>query len=178
MLLPQLFPFVLSIYEDRFVTLKSLTLVAATLVVLPQFAYAKDALLSQNEADAVVVKFQNDYADCFNRRDSKAMATLLTENATMQNEGKVTQGRDKIESMVSGLMAKLAPGTKLEDTSLVSQCVAPNVIVSQGTSKRTVPDAEPIFMYFARVLVKQKGKWMLAATQLAKPSTPPPADHN
>jgi hypothetical protein len=81
----------------------------------------------------------------------------------MQNEwGDVKQGRTNIESLVSGLMAKLPTGTKLEDTALVSQSVAPNVIVSQGISHRIVPNEQPVEMYFSRVLVSQKAEWKMA----------------
>ena len=133
-----------------------------------------EAKTSQSDVDAIVLKFQTDYADTFNRRDAKAMSALLTDNATLQNEwGDVTQGRDKIETLVTGLMSHLPTGTKLEDTALVSQSVEPNVIVSQGISHRIAPNTEPSQMFFTRVLVQQKGQWKMAATQIARPSTVP-----
>jgi uncharacterized protein (TIGR02246 family) len=137
-------------------------------------AYAKTRLLAQSETDAIVSKFQKDYGDTFDRRDAKAMVALLTEHATMQNEwGEVTEGRANIELLVSRLMGGLAEGTKLEDTALRSQNVAENVIVSQGISHRVVPNKEPVEMYFTRVLVNQNGKWLLTATQIARPSSVP-----
>lgn len=121
-----------------------------------------------------MVAFQLLYAQAFDSRDAKAMAALFTENATLQNEwGEITQGRDKIEALVAALMAHLPTGTKLEDTSLVIQLVAPDVIVSQGISHRLVPGAEPTQMFFTRVLVKESGQWKLAATQIARPSNVP-----
>jgi uncharacterized protein (TIGR02246 family) len=147
-------------------------ILAFSLAALPSVGHAKS--LTQKDVDAVVQKYQSDYADTFNRRDAKAMGALLTENATMQNEwGDVKQGRGNIESLVSGLMAKLPTGTKLEDTALVSQSVAPNVIVSQGISRRIVPKEEPAQMFFSRVLVLDKGQWKMAATQIARPSSVP-----
>ena len=141
---------------------------------LPGFSRAEADSMSPKDTEAVVLKFQTAYADTFNRRDAKGMAALLTENATMQNEwGDVTQGRANIESLVARLMTNLKEGTKLEDTSLSSRSVAANVIVSQGISRRMVPGADPVQMFFTRVLVYENGQWKLAATQIARPSTVP-----
>ena len=69
------------------------------------------------------------------------MSALLTENATLQNEwGDVVQGRTSIEAALVPLMANLPAGAKLKDTPLVSHAVAPDVIVSQGTSQRSSPN--------------------------------------
>ena len=136
--------------------------------------HAQAGAITQTETDAIVSKFQAAYADTFNRRDAQAMAALLTDNATLQNEwGDVTQGRDKIASLLARLMAGLPAGTRLEDTALVSQAIAVDTIVSQGVSRRIVPGAEPGQMFFSRVLVLRDGQWRLAATQIARPSTVP-----
>ena len=71
------------------------------------------------------------------------------------------------------LMAQLQTGTRLADTSLVAQSIAADTIVSQGISRRLVPGADPVQMFFTRVLVLQGGEWKLAATQIARPSTVP-----
>ena len=106
----------------------------------PSVSRAGTDSIPQQETDAIVLKFQAAYADTFNRRDAKGMAALLTENATLQNEwGDVTQGRTKIELLLTQLMANLQTGTKLEDTSLASQSIAADIIVSQGISRRIVP---------------------------------------
>jgi uncharacterized protein (TIGR02246 family) len=136
--------------------------------------HAETGVLSPEETEAIVTKFQAAYADTFNRRDAAGMSALLTENATLQNEwGGVTQGRTNIQALVTRLMAGLAQGTTLEDTSLASQAVAKDVIVSQGTSRRLTPDQPPVEMFFTRVLVLQDGAWKLAATQIARPSSMP-----
>ena len=155
--------------------MKLQALVLAVIVAAAPYAgHADTGSISQQQTDAVVSKFQLAYADTFDRRDAKGMAALLTENATLQNEwGDVTQGRTKIESLLTRLMAQLQAGTKLEDTSLVAQAVAPDIIVSQGISRRLVPGADPAQMFFTRVLVLQGGEWKLAATQIARPSTMP-----
>ncbi len=129
---------------------------------------------SQPEIDAIVLKFQGSYAEAFNRRDAQGMAALLTEDSTLQNEwGGVTQGKAAIEELVTKLMSHLPAGMTLEDTAVASRAVAPGVIVSQGVSRRLVPGAEPVQMFFFRVLVLQDGQWKLAATQIARPSTVP-----
>jgi uncharacterized protein (TIGR02246 family) len=136
--------------------------------------HAQTTFLSQSETDAIVLKFQGAYADTFDRRDANGMSALLTENATLQNEwGDVVQGRTNIEAALVRLMANLPAGAKLEDTPLVSRAVAEDTIVSQGTSRRIVPKEPATKMFFTRVLVRQGGKWLLAATQIARPSTLP-----
>jgi ketosteroid isomerase-like protein len=141
---------------------------------LPTAARAGTDLPTPKETDAIVLKFQTAYADAFDHRDAKALSALLTENATLQNEwGDVTQGRAKIEALVTNLMSHLPAGVTLEDTALVSQSVAPGVIVSQGISHRIAPDAKPVPMFFTRVLVRVDGEWKLAATEIARPSTVP-----
>jgi uncharacterized protein (TIGR02246 family) len=149
-------------------------ILAVIVAAAPSVSRAETDSIPQQETDAIVLKFQAAYADTFNRRDAKGMAALLTENATLQNEwGDVTQGRTKIELLLTQLMANLQTGTKLEDTSLASQSIAADIIVSQGISRRIVPGAEPAQMFFTRVLVLQGGQWKLAATQIARPSTMP-----
>ena len=136
--------------------------------------HAQTTFLPQSETDAIVLKFQGTYADTFNRRDAKGMAALLTENATLQNEwGDVVQGRANIEATLTRLLANLPAGAKLEDTPLVSHAVAADVIVSQGTSQRIIPNSAPTQMFFTRVLVRQGSQWRLAATQIARPSAIP-----
>jgi len=136
--------------------------------------HAQTTFLSQSETDAIVLKFQAAYADTFNRRDAKGMAALFTENASLQNEwGDVVQGRTNIEAVLVRLMANLPAGAKLEDTPLVSRAVAEDTIVSQGTSHRIIPNEPAAQMFFTRVLVRQGGQWLLAATQIARPSTLP-----
>ena len=136
--------------------------------------HAQTAFLPQGEINAIVLEFQAAYADTFDRRDAKGMAALLTEDATLQNEwGEVVRGRANIEAILTGLMANLPAGARLEDTPLASHAVAADVIVSQGISKRIVPNAAPAHMFFSRVLVRQGGQWRLAATQIARPSAMP-----
>lgn len=158
---------------SKFVKFPSLFL-AAIVGVASGFSLAEPVFIPPKETDAIVLNFQAAYADTFNRRDAKGMAALLTENATLQNEwGDVTQGRARIESLLTRLMASLPAGMTLEDTSLASQAIAADTIVSQGVSRRIVAGAEPAQMFFMRVLVRQGGQWKMAATQIARPSTVP-----
>jgi uncharacterized protein (TIGR02246 family) len=155
--------------------MKTRVVLATVLMVISALAMrGQPALLSQDETDAIVRRFQSSYADTFNRRDAKGMAALLTENATLQNEwGDVVQGRTKIEAVLTGLMAHLPDGAKLEDTPVASHAIVDSIIVSQGTSHRIVPNEKPAELFFTRVLVRQGGEWLLAATQIARPSTFP-----
>ena len=129
--------------------------------------------LSKAEVDSIVRKFQSSYADTFDRRDAKGMAALFTDDATFQNEGDVTQGRATIEANLMRLMAKLPPGARLEDRATSSRVIAPDVIACHGTSHRIASNGSSTEMYFIRVLVRQGDRWLLAATQIARPSTLP-----
>jgi uncharacterized protein (TIGR02246 family) len=129
--------------------------------------------LSKAEVDSIVRKFQSSYADTFDRRDAKGMAALFTDDATFQNEGDVTQGRATIEANLMRLMAKLPPGARLEDRATSSRVIAPDVIACHGTSHRIASNGSSTEMYFVRVLVRQGDRWLLAATQIARPSTLP-----
>jgi uncharacterized protein (TIGR02246 family) len=129
--------------------------------------------LSHAEVDSIVRKFQSSYADTFDRRDPKGMAALFTDDATFQNEGDVIQGRATVEANLVRLMAKLPPGTRLEDRATSSRAIAPDVIACHGISHRIAPNGISTEMYFVRVLVRQGDRWLLAATQIARPSTLP-----
>jgi uncharacterized protein (TIGR02246 family) len=101
------------------------------------------------------------------------MAALFTDDATFQNEGDVIQGRATVEANLVRLMAKLPPGTRLEDRATSSRAIAPDVIACHGISHRIAPNGISTEMYFVRVLVRQGDRWLLAATQIARPSTLP-----
>jgi uncharacterized protein (TIGR02246 family) len=150
----------------------------AVFICLPASAIVQNAQsqqpsLSHAEVDSIVHKFQSSYAHTFDRRDAKAMAALFTNDATFQNEGNVTEGRATIEANLTSLMAKLPPGTRLEDRATSSRVIAPDVIACHGISQRIASDGTSTEMYFIRVLVRQGDRWLLAATQIARPSTLP-----
>jgi len=145
----------------------------AVLMFNAGMAHAGAPSLSPAEVDTIIHKFQAAYADTFNRRDAKGMAALFTQDATFQTDGGVvTQGRDKIEANLVKLMAQLPPGTTLEDTAVSSRDISANVIVCHGISHRLTPNAPAVTMVFTRVLVQQKGHWLLAATLIARPPAP------
>jgi uncharacterized protein (TIGR02246 family) len=97
----------------------------------------------------------------------------MADDATFQNEGDVIQGRATIEANRMRLMAKLPPGTRLEDKANSSRVIAPDVIVCHSISQRIASNGISTEMYFVRVLVRQGDRWLLAATQIARPSTLP-----
>jgi uncharacterized protein (TIGR02246 family) len=138
-----------------------------------QNAQSQQPSLSDAEVYSIVRKFQSSYADTFDRRDAKGMAALFTDDATFQNEGDVTQGRATIEANLMRLMAKLPPGTRLEDRATSSRVIAPDVIACHGISHRIASNGISTEMYFVRVLVRHGDRWLLAATQIARPSTTP-----
>ena len=148
-------------------------LICVSASAIVQNAQSQQPSLSSAEIDSIVQKFQSSYADTFDRRDAKGMAALFTDDATFQNEGDVTQGRATIEANLVRLMAKLPAGTRLEDRATSSHLIAPDVIACHGISQRIASDGTSTEMYFVRVLVRQGDRWLLAATQIARPSTLP-----
>jgi uncharacterized protein (TIGR02246 family) len=153
-------------------------ILGALLIWIPALAIAQNAQspqpgLSHAEVSSIVRKFQASYADTFDRRDAKGMAALFTDDATFQNEGDVIQGRATIEASLMRLMAKLPPGTRLEDTATSSRAIAPDVIACHGISHRIASNGISTEMYFVRVLLRQGDRWLLAATQIARPSPIP-----
>src|ERR1700734_4068745 len=114
-------------FSAVFICLPALAIVQKTQSQQPSPSHA--------EVSSVVRKFQSSYADTFDRRDAKGMAGLFTVKAKLQNEADVMQGRAVIEANLVRLMAKLPPGTTLEDRAISSRAIAPDVIACHGISR-------------------------------------------
>jgi hypothetical protein len=138
-----------------------------------QKAQSQQPSLSQAEVSSIVRKFQSSYADTFDRRGAKGTAAPFTDDATFQNQGDVMQSRATVEPNPVHIMAKLPPRTRLEERATSSRVIAPDVIACHGISHRRISNGIFTEMYFVRVRVRQGDRWLLAATQIARPSTLP-----
>lgn len=130
--------------------------------------------MKQEDVDTIVRAFEDQYAAAFGRKDAKALAALLTEDVTLLSEwGDIQQGRATIEQMLTKVFPVLPGDLSLENTPRRSAAITEDVIVSHGTSRKVADSVEEKLVY-TRVLVRQPdGSWLLAATQVAPPSSMP-----
>jgi uncharacterized protein (TIGR02246 family) len=131
--------------------------------------------MMQQEVEAIVRKFEDEYAAAFGRKDAKALSNLLAEDATLLSEwGDVMQGRAKIERMLANVFPNMPDELELANTTAHSREITDDVIVSHGVSHKIGEwGAGEAKLSYTRVLVRQRGGWRLAATQVAPSSSIP-----
>ena len=130
--------------------------------------------MRQQEVEAIVREFEDEYAAAFGRKDAKALSNLLAEDATLLSEwGDVMQGRAKIERMLANVFPNMPDELELANTSAHSRAIT-DVIVSHGVSHKIGEwGAGEEKLSYTRVLVRQRGGWRRAATQVAPSSSMP-----
>jgi uncharacterized protein (TIGR02246 family) len=135
----------------------------------------KEMIPKQQEVEAIVRKFENEYAAAFGRKDAKALSELLAGDATLLSEwGDVMQGRAKIERMLANVFPNMPNELKLVNTPAHSRAITEDVIVSHGASHKIGEwGAGEEKLSYTRVLVRQGGEWRLAATQVTPSSSMP-----
>lgn len=150
-------------------------LVATLLLAAPVYAQqtsGNPVAVGQKEAESIVQQFEAKYLDAYNRRDSKAVAVLFSENGSEFGEfGAVTKGRQEIEKALAISFA-LPLGWKTEDVPKNIQAITSDVIVEQGMSLRTALTSgpqPPQKDFYTKVLVREGNEWRLAAVQYASP---------
>jgi uncharacterized protein (TIGR02246 family) len=140
----------------------------------------KEMMLMQQEVEAIVREFEDEYAAAFGRKDAKVLSNLLAADATLLSEwGDVMQGRAKIERMLANVFPNMPNGLKLANTSAHARAITEDVIVSHGVSHKIGEwGAGEEKLSYTRVLVRQGSEWRLAATQVAPSSSvPDPRGH-
>jgi len=141
----------------------------------PRLVKEKEKEMIQQEVEAIVRQFEDEYAAAFWRKDAKTLSDLLTGEATLLSEwGDVMQGRAKIERMLANVFPNMPNNLKLVNTPVHSRAIAEDVIISHGVSHK-IGDwgAGEEKLSYTRVLVRQGGEWQLAATQIAPSSSMP-----
>jgi uncharacterized protein (TIGR02246 family) len=133
----------------------------------------KEKEMMQQEVEAIVREFEDEYAAAFGRKDAKALSDLLTREATLLSEwGDVMQGRTKIERMLANVFPNMPDELMLVNTPTHSRAITEDVIVSHGVSHKIGEwSAGEEKLSYTRVLVRQGGEWRLAATQVAPSSS-------
>ena len=143
--------------------------IAGSILLAAQQTSETAATLAQKDAEAIVKRVEADYVDAYDKKDAKAVAALFTENATEMSEfGGVTQGREKIEkSLTPGFSTPMK--WKTENTPKGTLVVSNDVIVTQGTSRRTREGSseKPDNTFYTKVLVREGDQWRIAAIQYA-----------
>jgi uncharacterized protein (TIGR02246 family) len=131
--------------------------------------------IMHREVEAIVRGFEDGYAAAFGRKDAKALSDLLAVNATLLSEwGDVVQGQVKIEEMLAKVFLVMPRELRLVNTPSHSRMIAADVIVSHGVSHKLGEwGAGEQKLSYTRVLVRQDGKWRLAAAQIAPSSAMP-----
>jgi uncharacterized protein (TIGR02246 family) len=124
------------------------------------------------DAEAIVAEVEGAYAVAYSSADAKALASLFAEDASVQTEwGPVLRDRDEImEGLVALFAAKSAPD-ELTNRPVFSHGVSDDVVVSHGTAERRAPDGVNEAFLYTRVYVLRDGAWVIAANQIARPST-------
>jgi uncharacterized protein (TIGR02246 family) len=135
----------------------------------------KEKEMMQQEVEAIVRRFEEEYAAAFGCKDAKAFSDLLVEDATLLSEwGDVMQGRAKIERMLANVFSNIPNDLKLVNTPAHSRAITDDVIISHGVSHKIGEwDAGEEKLSYTRVLVRQGREWRLATTQVAPSSSMP-----
>jgi uncharacterized protein (TIGR02246 family) len=130
--------------------------------------------LSQETINELVGAIEAEYAAAFELRDAGAMTALFTEDATIQTEwGAVLKGREVIAKAFATTLENALGGEIVQNEPVVSSAVSDATIVTHGVMFRVFPGGALERFFYTRVLVRQKGGWRIAATQIARPSTVP-----
>src|SRR5215207_7015333 len=131
--------------------------------------------MMQQDVEAIVRKFEDEYAAAFGRKDAKALSNLLAADAPLLSEsGDGMYGRAKIERMLANVFPNMPDELKLANTSAHSRAIADDVIVSHGVSHKIGEwGAGEAKLSYTRVLVRQRGEWRPAPTQGAPSSSMP-----
>ena len=142
---------------------------AAALLILTGTALSKGDTSKEEEAIKALVKT---YVDAFNKADSKAVAATYIEEGTLVNLfGMEMAGRAAIEQQLGAQFAGPLKGAITSITPSKIQLIKPDVAIGDAdveVSGLKSPDGKAIPPVKARgtaVFVKQKGKWLFAATR-------------
>jgi uncharacterized protein (TIGR02246 family) len=94
-------------------------------------------MMTQQEVEAIVRKFEDQYAAAFGSKDAMAFSDLLAEDVTLLSEwGDVMQGRAKIERMLANVFPNMPDELKLVNTPTHSRAITDDVVVSHGVSHK------------------------------------------
>jgi uncharacterized protein (TIGR02246 family) len=141
--------------------LRVLPLVASLLLV---------TAASAQTTDPGIEKLRTDYEQAWKKADAKAIAALYAEEGVWVNQaGIVTRGRPALEKVMAENFLGDFKGSTIAITSGVSQVIAPDIAVAEGTytiSGATGPDGKPLTVkgHYLNTLVKKGASWVIASS--------------
>jgi uncharacterized protein (TIGR02246 family) len=105
------------------------------------------------------------FTKAYNAHDPKAIAALFIPNGQIvDEEGKVSEGRDEIEQVFKDLFTD-NPQKRIEVNVESLRFIGPNVAVEKGSTKELVPGEPPENDRYAVLHVKRDGKWLMALAE-------------
>ena len=124
-----------------------------------------------DQTNATVARVEAAYAEAYSDADPHRLGAIFTPEATVQTEwGPILDGRGEITDGLVALFASKPLPDALVNVPLLSRQITADVIVSHGKALRRAPgEPEEQFLY-TRVYVNNRGTWLLAANQIARPS--------
>ena len=127
-----------------------------------------------DQTDAIVAGVETGYAQAYSAADPQRLGAIFTPQATVQTEwGPILDGRAEITDGLVALFASKPVPDALVNVPLLSRQLTADVIVSHGKAlRRASGGSEEQFLY-TRVYVNNRGTWLLAANQIARPSEHP-----
>jgi uncharacterized protein (TIGR02246 family) len=149
----------------------------ATIVAIC-LASGSPAQADQAADEAAIRANVEKYVECYNRRDSKTMASMWSPEAVYIDDetGEGVVGRDAIAKELDEAFAGA------EDAKLAVQVgsidfISPNVAVEKGKAEITYAKSPPEKTGYTAVHVKRDGKWLLDRVSETPEPTPPPSNY-
>jgi uncharacterized protein (TIGR02246 family) len=124
------------------------------------------------EPETIVAEVEAACATAYTEADPSALAALFAEDASVQTEwGPVLRNRDEIMDGLVALFASRHTPDELTNHPVLSHWVSEDVIVSHGTAERRSPGYWSEVFLYTRLYVLRDGAWLIAANQIARPSS-------
>ena len=139
---------------------------------------AATAHADQAVDEAAIRASAEKYVEAYNRRDSKAMASMWSPEAVYLDSatGEGVVGREEIAKQLDYVFAG-AEDAKLTVTVDSIDFVSPNVAVETGVAEIAYSEGEPEKFEYRAVHVKRDGQWLLDRVSEAEVPPPPPSHY-
>jgi uncharacterized protein (TIGR02246 family) len=136
-------------------------------------------VLADQAADEAAIRANAEkYVESYNRRDSKAMASMWSPDAVYQDPsiGEGVVGREEIAKQLDYVFAG-AEDAKLAVTVDSVEFLSPNVAIETGTANVEYSNHDPETFDYTAVHVKREGQWLLDRVSEVQRPAPPPSHY-
>ena len=138
---------------------------------------ATAGLTAQSKPDAEFQKIADAFAAAWNKGDAKGVAALHTKDAVrMSGTGDpAAKGTAAIEQAMTAALAGPYKGTTLTIKANGYTQVTPDTYIGDGTyqlSGGSVPPGAPTSGQYMNTMVRQGGRWLIAASAVMPAMTP------